>query len=258
MTSPVTHPTPRPSRGEHTLAQPCTCLHTAKAPCKDAEGPLNLAEKHARTPSSIALRYSALACLAFRRQARHTRYAPRPYHAMPPRQIDDEVDVLGRLSRSLISWDPVHAFIDDCARTVGDWAALLAKLVMPAHHVTVASDDPGFVGAFSILEDVISGRQISTLLRRLAFVELIRLSETLKVIIKSERNNRLIFRPSGMSDASVVINVYQKAMRNKQLSKHNVRCVICERRRTGKRYVSLTRLSPLFLLTYFNLAKTFV
>lgn len=171
--------------------------------------------------------------------------------------------VLTQLSQCIFGWAPGHTFVDNCKKTLADWASLLAKVIVPED---VASGDPGFVAAFAILEGVLSGNQTTALLRRLAFVEMMRLSDTLQVVIKSERDNRRLYRPSGCGDASMVMDVHGRALQSnnnssssgKPLANEEVRRIVRERRRTGRRYVCLAGPSPLCLLAYSGVVETFV
>ncbi len=95
-----------------------------------------------------------------------------------------------------------------------------------------ASTDPTFGAAFEILDDAISDKR-TYLSRRLAYIELIRLSNELQRIVRSKRD-RGLFRPSGLGDASVVIKIYKAAFAS-SLTSEQVQRTVCERRRTGRR-----------------------
>ncbi len=164
-----------------------------------------------------------------------------------------KAQALPELSQSLLGWDPVNEFARNCERTVADWAFLLGKIRAPPDGI---STDPGFIAAFRALDDAISGKQTTYLLRRLVFVEMIRLSDGLQRIVRSERD-RGLSRSSGLGDASVVINIHKAALAS-SLTTEQVQRMVRERRRTGRRWTTLAGPSSLFLLVYPSLAETIV
>jgi hypothetical protein len=78
---------------------------------------------------------------------------------------------------------PIEAFAINCEKTLTNWVSLLRKTT-PPHNVS--SSDPRWVGAFKVLDSIITGRQGEYLLQRLAYVQLTRLFASLETIIKSE------------------------------------------------------------------------
>ncbi|KAJ4465229.1 hypothetical protein J3R30DRAFT_3316408 [Lentinula aciculospora] len=147
----------------------------------------------------------------------------------------------------------MNIFVDNCEKVVADWEFLLRKVTVPSD---VTSSHPSVVAAFQMLDGIMSGGQTMYLLRRLAFVEFIWLSDTLEGIVKSERNNGASQR-SGLGDASLMINIYERAQ-SKNLPAEQLKGVIRERRRTGRCFNTLAGPSTLFLLVYSDVAKTLV
>ena len=157
------------------------------------------------------------------------------------------------LSESMISCDPINVFADNCERTLADWIQLLGNTTAPAN---ITSSDPSFISAFKFVDRILCGAQTSHLLRRLAFVQLMRLSDSLGAIVRSERE-RGLRRTSGVVDASVVIDIYKSAQEGR-LSTEELKWVVWERRRIGRRWTVLAGPSPLFLLVYSDVAEKVV
>jgi hypothetical protein len=147
--------------------------------------------------------------------------------------------------------DLVSTFTDNCEKTVPDWIALLHETTLPR---AIASSDSRFTAAFKAVDSVILRRQGTYLLRRLAYVQLMRLFGSLEAAIQSERRKG-VHHASGYGNTSVAIDIYMNAqecqrgpnLRNK---------VVEQRRRMGKRVVAISGPSPLFLLVYSDTAES--
>lgn len=159
---------------------------------------------------------------------------------------------IASLTSRLLGFDPINLFADNCEKTMADWISLLRETTPPED---IASSDHRFVSAFQILDRVISGTQGSYLLRRLAYVQYMRLSDSLKGIIRSERQLG-VPRKSGYRDVCVAIDIYESAQRKRPSAQ--LRNAIRERRRTGRHFETLAGPSPLFLLVYSDVAETVV
>ncbi|KAI1506286.1 hypothetical protein F5X99DRAFT_415523 [Biscogniauxia marginata] len=160
---------------------------------------------------------------------------------------------IASLTSRLLGLDPLNFFADNCEKIVPDWITLLRETTPPDG---IASSDHRFIGAFQILDRVIVGTQGSYLLRRLAYVQYMRLSDLLKDIARSERDKGAR-RKSGRGDASVAIDIYQSGQ-EKHPHDEELRRKIYERRRTGRHLQTLAGPSPLFLLVYSSVAETII
>ncbi|KAK9446352.1 hypothetical protein VB005_00199 [Metarhizium brunneum] len=149
--------------------------------------------------------------------------------------------------------DPFTFFADNFQSVVAEWISLLAKTT--PRTCEIASTNPQLITAFQDVDKYLTGRQSNYLLRRLAFVQLMRLSDFIENIIQSERETGSP-RQAGYGDATVVIELYKKAQGisdTKQLTS-----IVRERRRMGRQWERLAGPSPLFLLVYSSYADTIV
>ncbi|KAL6406016.1 hypothetical protein AUP68_10574 [Ilyonectria robusta] len=74
---------------------------------------------------------------------------------------------------------------------MAEWNSLKSETALP--NVT-SSSDPRIIHAFKVVDNVICGRQSSALLRRLAYVQLMRLFTFLEDIIGFEREMGQVVR----------------------------------------------------------------
>ncbi|KAL2199484.1 hypothetical protein P885DRAFT_19918, partial [Corynascus similis CBS 632.67] len=132
-----------------------------------------------------------------------------------------------------------------------DWTSLLRKTTLPPN---VASSDARVIAAFRAIDSVISGKQSTCVLRWLAYVRLIGLCNSLKPVVRAEKENGEAHRGRGDRDISAVIDIYENALRPSD--RQGLRGTILEHQRAGKRVNSLAGLSPLFLFIYSDEAET--
>ncbi|KAH6883936.1 hypothetical protein B0T10DRAFT_463297 [Thelonectria olida] len=95
---------------------------------------------------------------------------------------------------------------------MADWISLLGKTMMPDD---IASSDPRIIAAFKAVDRVICGHEGTHLLRRLAYVQLIRIFTTLESIIRSERETGWVLRAPCYRDASVAVDIYMRAQEDR-------------------------------------------
>jgi len=158
---------------------------------------------------------------------------------------------LESLSNRLVRRDAIECFVDNCEKIWDDWTSLLRKTTLPPN---VASSDTQVIAAFRAVDSVISGKQSTCVLRWLAYVRLMALFESLKPVVRAERENGESHRERGERDISAIIDIYENAQRPSD--RRGLRDVILEHRRIGKRVESLAGPSPLFLLIYSDEAET--
>lgn len=169
----------------------------------------------------------------------------------PSRKDLENVDktVLARvssLSRSLVGHNPLGFFAENCGTTMAGWISLLSRTTLPDD---IESSDPRIIAAFKDVDSVICGQQGTHLLRRLAYVQLMRLFAFLEKILESERQTGLVFRKPGYGNASIAIDMYISAQES-QLHPHELRRQVGERKRAGRSWSDLAKPSPLFVLMY--------
>ncbi|KND86174.1 hypothetical protein TOPH_09198 [Tolypocladium ophioglossoides CBS 100239] len=150
------------------------------------------------------------------------------------------------LSHRLIGHEPLNSFAENCQKTIADWILLLRKTTLPSD---IESSDPCIITAFKAVDSIICGQQGTYLLRRLAYVQFMRLFTSLEAIIKSERETRRIFREPGYGNASIAIDIYMSAQES-HLHPDKLRRELRERKRAGRSWKVLAGPSPLFTMLY--------
>ena len=158
---------------------------------------------------------------------------------------------LESLPSSLVRRDAIECFANNSKKIWEGWTSLLRKTTLPPN---VASSDARVTAAFRAIDSVISGEQSTYVLRWLAYVRLMALCDSLKPVVRAERENGEAYRERGDRDINAVIDIYENALRPSD--RRGLRDVILEHRRTGKRVKSLAGPSPLFLLIYSDEAET--
>ena len=158
---------------------------------------------------------------------------------------------LESLPSRLVRHDAIECFANNCEKIWEDWTSLLQKTTLPPN---VASSDARVTAAFRAVDSVISGKQSTYVLRWLAYARLMALYDSLKPVVRTERENGEAYRERGDRDINAVIDIYENALRPSD--RRGLRDVILEHRRTGKRVNSLAGPSPLFLLIYSDEAET--
>ena len=158
------------------------------------------------------------------------------------------------ISERLIGQDPIRTFADNCEKTLLDWIALLRKTSLPDG---ITSNDPRIIDAFKAVDNVICG-QGTALLQRLANVQLIRLFDAVKGIIKSDRDNRRIYREPYYRDDNIAMDLYLSAQETQSNMKGLRLKLKHGRKRFSKRWSDLATSSPLFVLVYSGAAEAIV
>lgn len=153
--------------------------------------------------------------------------------------------------RLLIRPNSPRLFIDNCKKIIAQWVLLLSCTLPPAG---ISSSDPRFITAFQYIDSILCGIETNYLLRRLAYIQDLRLSEQLQAVIRAEREKGSLRKP-GCRDVSVAMSIYESAKESGGDSS-TLRIALRERRRTCRRWMLLAGPSPLFLLAYSNEAET--
>jgi hypothetical protein len=156
------------------------------------------------------------------------------------------------LKYRLLGYNPIESFAINCERTLTNWILLLRETT-PPHNVS--SSDPRWVGAFKVIDSIITGRQGEFLLRRLAYVQLTRIFATLEAIIKSDRDNGRIHREPYYTNAHIAMDIYMSAQEKNSNTGELRRKLRQSRRRFSRRWSDLAILAPLFVLIYSDAAE---
>ena len=156
------------------------------------------------------------------------------------------------ICKQLVTRNPIEAFAINCEQTICSWIALLRESTLPEN---VRSSDPRFLRAFKYVDAVITGKHGTHLLRRLAFVQLMRIFQRLEASIKNDRRTGCIEREPCYRHTSVAIDIYTKAQNNPS---ERSRRVLKDRKRSGRSWTVLAGHSPLFALVYAEAADLFV
>ena len=165
-----------------------------------------------------------------------------------------KIVLMESLSYKLVRRDAMEAFADNCEMIWEYWISLLRKTTLPPN---IASSDIRVTAAFRAVVSVISESQSKYVLRWLAYVQLMRIFDSLQPIVRREREKGVAHRERGDRDVSAAIGVYQNTQQTRSDAR-DPRHVIKEQRRTGRRVRSLTGPSPLFLLIYSEKAEAVV
>ncbi|KAM7210375.1 hypothetical protein V8F06_014239, partial [Rhypophila decipiens] len=152
---------------------------------------------------------------------------------------------LESLSSRLVRRDAIECFAKNCEKIWQDWTLLLRKTTLP---LNIASSDTRVIAAFRAVDSVIPGKRGTSVLRWLAYVRLMVLFDSVKAVVRAERENGEAHRERGDRDISAVIDIYENAQRSPD--RRGLRDMILKHRRIGKRVESLAGPSPLFLLIY--------
>ena len=154
----------------------------------------------------------------------------------------------------LMGHDLINTFANNCEKSMEEWILLLKKTTLPSN---ITSSDTAIATAFRAVDSVICERQGTYLLRRLAYIQLMRLFASLKDIIQSDRENGLIRLEPSERVASIAMKIYLSTQ-EKYSNTGNLRNELKERKRSGRSWTDLARPSPLFVLMYSDSAETIV
>jgi hypothetical protein len=158
------------------------------------------------------------------------------------------------LSHRLVGHDPMNIFATNCEKTMADWISLLGKTMLPDD---VTSSDSRIIAAFKAVDKVICGQEGTHLLRRLAYVQLMRIFTTLESIIRSERETGRVLRAPCYRDASVAVDIYMRAQEDRS-HPDDLRRELKERKRAGRSWSDLAGPFPLFTMIYSEAAEPIV
>ena len=155
------------------------------------------------------------------------------------------------LCQKLAGYDTFNAFADNCASTVPDWHSLLCKTTLSPD---IGRTDPSITAAFKAVDNIITGKEGTYLLRRLAYIRLMQIFVSLEIIIKRERDKAQVERLPCYRASSVAMDLYVSCQEDHS-SQINLRDKLQERKRTGRSWVQLAGPSPLLALLYSEVAE---
>lgn len=154
-----------------------------------------------------------------------------------------------RMISGLVRKDAITFFANHFETALADWITILTKTTIPSN---IASSDPCVTSAFRLLDRARNGMDNTR--SRLAYIQLMRVFESLEEIIASDRENGRLLNRSGYRNASVAIDVYIKAQEQTNISRREV----IERKRIARHWRTLAEPSPLFVLIYSEVAEAVV
>ena len=197
-------------------------------------------------------------CLRYRQNPLIRRCAQRQQFKQ---QMDDlkasrlkQKTFISLLCKTLQGKNPLNTFYTNCNKAIADWRKLLTETEVPCN---ASSTSPYITRAFKVIDTVICGSQTSYLLRRLAYVHLMRLFSTLEDIIKIERESGLVIRGRYYRDASVALDIYMSAQDDVS-DQDCLRYKLKERKRTGRSWRDLSKPLPAFVLMYSDATERIV
>lgn len=150
------------------------------------------------------------------------------------------------LCDKLLGRDPLGTLSRNYRATIADWNTLVAETTFAGN---VSSSSPCIIHAFKTIDSIICGHQGSYLLRRLAYVQLMRLFDLLEDTIRLERETGQVIRGRYYRDTSVALDIYMSAQEDIRDS-YYIRRQLKERKRAGRSWRDLSKPSPLLVLMY--------
>jgi hypothetical protein len=162
--------------------------------------------------------------------------------------------LISLLCNTLQGQNPLNLFYQNYHAVITDWNTLLAETSFPSN---IPSSSPYIIRAFKIIDSLISAEQTSYLLRRLAYVQLMRLFSALEDIIKVERESGQVIRGRYYRDSSVALDIYMSAQDDAS-DLYCLRRKLKERKRAGRSWRDLSKPSPLLVLMYSDAAERIV
>jgi hypothetical protein len=160
---------------------------------------------------------------------------------------DERAAKVQQLSSQILQCTTTEAFTSNCQNVWDHWITLLSQTILPWG---IPSRDLRVTLAFRAIEHTIS--QAKGSLQWLAYLQLIRVFDTLKDSIRRERQSRLCTRKRGTSDDTIIIDIFQEALEGSLK-----RSTILQQRRISKRWLLLSK-SPCFLFLFSDQAEVIV
>jgi hypothetical protein len=139
-------------------------------------------------------------------------------------------------------------FADHCEMALTSWTSLLEKIEVPAGTM---STDPGFVAAFREIDRLIGSADITRILPRLAYMQLLVLFETLESAVRSDHIQGRLKLRRGQGVSSVAMDIYVSAQ-----EAPITRDELLERTRLARRLREFALEGPFFLIVYTNVLET--
>ena len=149
----------------------------------------------------------------------------------------------------LLRKNALNDFIASCKIGLTSWAYLLRQTTVPKN--TRSSDAP-VLAAFKTIDSFIMSDN-DKVLRRLAYVQLAHLLDSLVDTITTDRTQGLIHRAAGYRNATIAVDIYMSAQQ-KGTNVGPLRRELLERKRTGQRWLQLAGPSPFTLVLYSDAA----
>lgn len=162
-----------------------------------------------------------------------------------------DAKLINSVCNKLLGIDTVSLFAVNCESILTDWITLLQATTLPCD---IPSADPRIISAFKKVDEVIEGQRGTYLMRRLAFVQLVRVFKSVEASIASDRKEGRSRRKPRYRDASVAIDIYMGAQDGYQ-GKRATRQDLLERKRAGKSWFELSGPCPLLVLVYSEAAE---
>ncbi|KAK0631609.1 hypothetical protein B0T14DRAFT_501982 [Immersiella caudata] len=176
----------------------------------------------------------------------------RAAHSQDTMQLDQDFDErqqaekITALTYRLIRNNPHESLAQNYNKTLNDWVLLLRQTALSNNPVS-ASD---FITAFQAVDEIICQRKGTMMLRRLAYLRLMQLFDSLHAFLKANRNSgRAVKKKLHQRDATIALDVYMSAQDPNLVGK-DLRQQLSERKRLGKRWRELAIIDPLFVLVY--------
>ena len=173
--------------------------------------------------------------------------------ALKSQLSERDISRIQEISSKLARDGTVNFFTEIGRLTLINGAYLIRQTTIP---INIKSSDPHILDAFRTIDNIILSPK-DELLKRIAYMQLMSVFNSLKKIVSADRLNGLIHRATGYRDATIAIDIYANAQEKKE-SIPSLRRKLLERKRSARRWLQLAGSSPFLLIAYSDMAERIV
>ena len=173
--------------------------------------------------------------------------------ALKSQLSERDISRIQEISSKLARDGTVNFFTEIGRLTLINGTCLIRQTTVP---INIKSSDPHILDAFRTIDNIILSPK-DELLKRIAYMQLMSVFNSLKKIVSADRLNGLIHRATGYRDATIAIDIYANAQEKKE-SIPSLRRKLLERKRSARRWLQLAGSSPFLLIAYSDMAERIV
>ena len=172
--------------------------------------------------------------------------------ALKSQLSERDISRIQEISSKLARDGTVNFFTEIGRLTLINGAYLIRQTTIP---INIKSSDPHILDAFRTIDNIILSPK-DELLKRIAYMQLMSVFNSLKKIVSADRSNGLIHRATGYRDATIAIDIYASAQKKENIPL--LRRKLLERKRSARRWLQLAGSSPFLLIAYSDIAERIV